>query len=45
MKIRITLEDTVLTATLIDRQTTKDFVSLLPLTLMLEDYVGTEKSQ
>lgn len=43
MKIRITLEDAVITATLINSQTTQDFVSLLPLTLTLEDYAGTEK--
>jgi hypothetical protein len=43
MRIRITLEDTVLTATLVDSQTTQDFISLLPLTLTLEDYAGTEK--
>ena len=28
---------------LIDSKTTQDFVSLLPLTLTLEDYAGTEK--
>ena len=43
MKIRITLEDAVITATLTDSQTTRDFVSLLPLPLTLEDYGGTEK--
>jgi hypothetical protein len=43
MKIRITLEDAVITATLTDSQTTRDFVSLLPSTLTLEDYAGTEK--
>jgi hypothetical protein len=43
MKIRITLKDAVITATLTDSQTTQDFVSLLPLTLTLEDYAGTEK--
>lgn len=43
MKIKITLEDTEVTATLTDSQTTRDFVSLLPLTLTLEDYAGTEK--
>ena len=43
MKIRLTLEDTVITATLIDSKTTQDFISLLPLTLTLEDYAGTEK--
>ncbi len=43
MKIRITLEDAVITATLTDSKTTQDFISLLPLTLTLEDYAGTEK--
>jgi hypothetical protein len=43
MKIRLKLEDTVVTATLIDSQTTRHFISLLPLTLTLEDYAGTEK--
>lgn len=43
MKIRLKLEDKVITATLIDNKTTQDFISLLPLTLALEDYAGTEK--
>ncbi len=43
MKIKITVENTELTATLIDSKTTLDFISLLPLTLTLEDYGGTEK--
>jgi hypothetical protein len=43
MKIRIKLEDKVLTATLIDGKTARDFVSQLPLTLTLEDYASTEK--
>jgi hypothetical protein len=43
MKIRLKVGDTVLTATLIDGATTRDFASLLPLTLTLEDYAGTEK--
>jgi hypothetical protein len=43
MKIRITVEDTELFATLIDSKTTQDFISLLPLTLTLEDYGNTEK--
>ena len=43
MKIRLTLDDTVLTAAVIDSSTTQDFISLLPLTLTLEDYAGTEK--
>lgn len=43
MKIRITVEDTELTATLIDSKTTQDFIALLPLSITLEDYGGTEK--
>ena len=43
MKIRLKVGDTVLTATLIDIATTRDFISLLPLTLTLKDYAGTEK--
>jgi hypothetical protein len=43
MKIRLRLETTALTATMIDSKTTQDFVSLLPLALTLEDYAGTEK--
>jgi len=43
MKIRLTLEDTVMTATLTDSKTTQDFLALLPLTVTLEDYAGTEK--
>ncbi len=43
MKIRLKVGDTVITATLIDSKTTQDFISLLPLTLTLEDYAGTEK--
>ena len=43
MKIRLTLEDTVMTATLTDSKTTQDFMDLLPLTVTLEDYAGTEK--
>jgi hypothetical protein len=43
MKIRLTVGDKVLTATLIDSATTRDFISLLPLTLTLKDYAGTEK--
>jgi hypothetical protein len=33
----------MITATLLDSKATQDFVSLLPLTLTLEDYAGTEK--
>jgi hypothetical protein len=43
MKITLTLADTVITATLNDSQTSRDFASLLPLTVTLEDYAGTEK--
>jgi hypothetical protein len=43
VKIRIKLQGTVLTATLQDNRTAKDFVSLLPLTLVLKDYASTEK--
>jgi hypothetical protein len=43
MKIIIKVEDQIITATLLDNKTTQDFVSLLRLTLTLEDYVGTEK--
>ena len=43
MKIRISVNNTVLTATMYDNPTARDFVSLLPLTLTLKDYAGTEK--
>ena len=43
MKIRLKLGDRVITATLADSKATQDFISLLPLTLTLEDYAGTEK--
>ncbi|MDZ8033312.1 cyclophilin-like fold protein [Nostoc sp. DedSLP04] len=43
MKINIKVKDKVVTATLIDSKTTQDFISLLPLTLTLEDYATTEK--
>ncbi|MBV8129573.1 MAG: hypothetical protein JO114_18145 [Planctomycetaceae bacterium] len=43
MKIRLTVEVTALTATLIDSETTRDFVSLLPLPLPLNDLFRREK--
>lgn len=43
MKIRIKIGEKVVTATLNDSQTARDFVSLLPLPLTLEDYAKTEK--
>ena len=43
MKINIKLGDKVVTATLMDSKTTRDFVSLLPLTLTMNDLFGREK--
>jgi hypothetical protein len=43
MKITLKIEDKVLTATLIDSKTTRDFVSLLPLTLTMNDLFRREK--
>lgn len=43
MKIRLVFDDITLTATMKDNDTANDFISLLPLTLVLEDYAGTEK--
>jgi hypothetical protein len=43
MKIRIDVEGTPITATLVDNATSRDFVSLLPATLTLNDYAATEK--
>jgi len=44
MKIRLTLDNSkAITATLIDGETTRDFVSLLPLTLTMNDLFGREK--
>ena len=43
MQIRIDVESTSITATLDDNETSRDFVSLLPLTLTLKDYAATEK--
>ena len=43
MKIRINLGDTIVMATLEDNEVSRDFFSLLPLSLTLRDYVATEK--
>jgi hypothetical protein len=43
LKIRIVIGDTVLTATMYENPTTMDFLSMLPLTVKLEDYAKTEK--
>src|SRR5439155_12135704 len=44
MKIRLKVEDKVMTATLIDSKTTRAFVSLLPLTLTMNDLFRRENS-
>jgi hypothetical protein len=43
MKIRVTVGGKVLQATLLDNATARDFLSLLPMTVTLEDYESTEK--
>jgi hypothetical protein len=43
MKVRITIDEKLVTATLTDSEAARDFVSLLPLTLVLEDHAKTEK--
>ena len=43
MKIGLRVGDKALTATLIDSQTTRDFVSLLPFTLTMNDLFRREK--
>ncbi len=43
MKIKIATGSTELTATMLDNATSRDFMSMLPLTLTLKDYAGTEK--
>ena len=43
MKIRLTIGNRALTATLIDSKTAQDFGSLLPLTLTMNDLFGREK--
>ena len=43
MKIRLIFNGTILTATMYDNPTARDFIKLLPLTLKLDDYAGTEK--
>jgi hypothetical protein len=43
MKIRLTINGKAIGATLISNGAAQDFLSLLPLTLTLEDYAATEK--
>ena len=43
MKIRLTVDGQVATATLYDNATARDFAALLPLTLTLTDYARIER--
>ena len=43
MKIRMTVNGKAISATLINNGAAKDFLSLLPMTLTLDDYAATEK--
>lgn len=43
MELRLTIGDTVLTGSLVDNATSRDFRTLLPLTVTLRDYEATEK--
>jgi hypothetical protein len=43
MKIRLTFDGKAIAATLFDNATARDFLSLLPITITLEDYNSTEK--
>lgn len=43
VQIRLTRNGQSTTATLMDSPTTRDFITLLPMTLTLEDYASTEK--
>jgi hypothetical protein len=43
VELRLIIGETVLRATTLDSETTRDFISLLPLTLTLSDYAQTEK--
>ncbi len=43
MKIRLTVNDKVVSATLADNASARDFLALLPLSLTLKDYASTEK--
>jgi hypothetical protein len=43
VELRLRAGGIVLRATMLDSETTRDFVSLLPLTLTLSDYAQTEK--
>lgn len=43
MKLRITANGKVMTATMADNETARDFVAMLPLTLTMDDLFGREK--
>jgi hypothetical protein len=43
MKISMRVQEKIITATLMDNATSRDFVSLLPMKLRLKDYAATEK--
>jgi hypothetical protein len=43
MKIRLRVNDKIIMATMIDSKTTRDFISLLPLTLNMNDLFRREK--
>ncbi|RJT07103.1 cyclophilin-like fold protein [Halococcus sp. IIIV-5B] len=43
MEMQLTFGDVVLEGTLLENPTSRDFCSLLPLTLTLSDYEATEK--
>jgi len=43
MKIRAVVDGQAIQATLLDSPTSRDFYSLLPMTITLEDYASTEK--
>jgi hypothetical protein len=43
MKLRLKVGEKIMTATLMDNATSRDFVSLLPMSATLDDYAATEK--
>lgn len=43
IKIRLKVDEKIITATMIDSKTTRDFISLLPLTLTMNDLFSREK--
>ncbi|WP_338731329.1 cyclophilin-like fold protein [Mangrovimonas cancribranchiae] len=43
MKLKITFSNVELTATIYDNPTSRDFISMLPITTELEDYASNEK--